>query len=467
MTHWNSRIKICLVDETRARVGKSRGAVVRLFLTLLAFVAMTLAFSQPLPTSSNLRLTVADTPFAAFQDGNAAWQRLKLGLNTVLVRDARARFAVVWVCQENSKTDSRRTTRVRVLKLTVPEAAKLELRCPKPASVTLSGKLEQVNSTCVNLHLAGRRSQWCNYDSPDKTSGRFAIAANLGKFDVFAAPIEPTDGAPMLERLLIARDVKIVDSQQQNLNLANAIKLVPKTLSVTAPSAVKLAQVTADYWSNDGSLIGLGGSVSSSPDENIPQNVAFGSLPANQQLASEHYLFRATAPVNFKEQDGIAGINASVNHSPAAKTTLFLAATIPAPKILSLGKASNTSELALEITWDAIDNASAYSWRLNNHDLDWLVYITSAYLGNARTPKDSLPELLKTPGWNRKGDWGFYGIRGSQPIPLEFHAVLERKGFSFTAASALLSQNDSDLSLEKAVNGSSLIAAGALMEVNP
>ena len=449
-----------------SRASKSRGDVVKLLVTLLAFVGMTLAFSQTLPAT--LSLSLADTPFAVFQDGNSAWQRLKLGLNTVSVRDTRARFAVALVCQEPLSTDSSRSTRVRVFKLTLSEATMLELRCPKPTSVTLSGKLEKVSSTCVNLHLAGRRSQWCNYDSPDKTLGRYAIAANPGKFDLFAAPIEPTDGAPMLERLLIARDLKIVGSQQQNLNLANAIKLIPKTLSVNAPSSVKLAQVTADYWSRDGSLIGLGGYVSETAlDQVIPQNVSFGSLPTNLQLAGEHYLFRAAAPATNKDLFGTASINVSVNHSPAAKTSLFLPAPLPAPKIVRLGKASNTSELALEITWDAIDNASAYSWRLTNQNLDWLTYTTRAYLGDTRNPKDSLPDLSKVAGWNRNGDWAFYGIRMVQPIPLEFHAILERKGFSFTAAGALLSQTDADLTLEKAVGGSSLLAAGVLMEVKP
>jgi hypothetical protein len=316
--------------------------------------------------------------------------------------------------------------------------------------------------------LAGKRSQWCNYDSPDKTTGRYTIAANPGKFDLFAAPLEPTDGAPMLERLLIARDLKIIGSQQQNLNLANAIKLIPKTFSVNAPSSVKLAQITADYWSRNGSLIGLGGYISETAlDELIPQNVSFGSLPINLQLPGEHYLLRAVAPATYKDLFGMASINVSLNHSPAAKTTLFLPAPLPAPKIVRLGKASNTSELALELSWDAIDNASAYSWRLNNQNLDWLTYTTSAYLGDTRNPKDSLPDLSKVPGWNRNGDWAFYGIRMVQPIPLEFHAILERKGFSFTAAGALLSQTDTDLTLEKAVGGSSLLAAGVLMEVKP
>jgi hypothetical protein len=436
----------------------------KFMLTKLSFVMWTLAFSQPLAVSKPFNLTVSDTPFAAFQDGDGAWRRLKLGVNALNIQDPRARFALLIVCQETSKTDAGRSTQVRVLKLTTPEASALEWRCPKPASVTLSGNLEGVKNTCVNFHLAGRRSQWCNYDSSNRKTGRYAIGANPGRFDLFAAPLEPTEGAPMLERLAIVRDLGIRGAGQQNLNLANAIALLPKTLGVTAPDSVKRANTRADYWSRDGSLIGLGGALAS---DQIPRRVSYGSLPANGQLALEHYLFRAFAPVQLKDLSGTAAITVSLRHTPTADTNLFLTAAIPAPKILRLSKNVRTPELALEIAWDGIDNASAYSWRIAAEARDWTVYTTSAYLGETRNLKDNLPDLSPVPGWNPNGDWAFYSVHGAPSLPLEFHAVLERKGFSLTAASALLSQNDADLSLEKAVDGSSLVAAGAVLELKP
>jgi hypothetical protein len=360
--------------------------------------------------STVLSGAAASVVWAAFQDGDGAWQALSAsGAGSYSFRVTGSRYGFAANCAADaSQVD------MRIVQATTAELSSFSVACGTPPATptkTLSGTVSGLGANDLGIVAAGPVAL---QEPLSMARPMYSLAVPLGTYDFFGEAGSTQPPPITISKMVLMRDLAISADQTQNIDFGSGF--APEMHALSAQGTGGSVDTRLYFLSNRGTSLLVGGFGGASTGYFVPL--------ANQQGNDIHVvkMGRGSPP-------GMGGAPPPrVIVVRFVKTPADISITFPSTLTTTATVAMQTTSPYIRYAVSLTPSTGALGYLLNfavasgaNPTLPWRVLLTPGWLGSSMSY--STPDFTSVAGW--QNGWGH---PAGSPSSFEVTALSSNRG---------------------------------------